>query len=90
MTAFRVGQEVVCVDASPCSCGCVSALVKGEIYRVIKTEGGFDPGIWLAEIEAPAEHDGFAAIRFRPLVTRKTDISSLEALLKTKKIEEVV
>ena len=81
MVTFRVGQKVVCVDAStdPPPKWIHEGLVKGRIYVVagfaICRDGNvgptfhFDPG-W-----------PYRAFRFRAIVSRKTDISSLEALL---------
>ena len=83
---FRVGQKVVCVDASiryqnppwnkPIP------LVKGRVYTIRGSEnGGGVLGVYLFETKSnlPPFPDGsersFCADRFRPIVERKTDIS---------------
>ncbi len=80
---FRVGQKVVCVDASG-----VNGVRERAVYEVsyVHHDGciqvGFDPH----------QIDGFYAYRpsrFRPVVERKTDISSLKALLNPKTAETV-
>lgn len=84
---FRVGQKVVCVDASERIlplCG----LRLGEVYTV----RGYGPlefecrGVLLVEIDSrfsdEFEDMGFFEDRFRPIVERKTELpASLTALL---------
>lgn len=91
---FRVGQKVVCVDASshPGMCwGDGEAPEQGRIYTISK--GNFisphngELLVQLAEISRHPTtmmfwgHLGYGIFRFRPLVERKTDISILKALL---------
>ena len=92
---FRVGQKVVCVDPdSPSVSGrCMwenDAPVRGQIYTVRRCFVDFTDTIvvWLEEIErgpmARAEWGddiGYAAWRFRPLVSRPTDISIFHEIL---------
>jgi hypothetical protein len=86
---FVVGQKVVCVDASRSD-----TLEKGRIYTV----KGFDThlsrsnltgemtslGLHLVEVR-PRLRKSYDAIRFRPVVTRKTDISIFTAMLTEQK-----
>jgi hypothetical protein len=82
---FRVGQPVICIDASP---GCYPLrLVKGERYTIkSKTPEG---GVHLLE-EAHGNPLGFNPCRFRPAVERKTDISVFTAMLTPQKSKERV
>lgn len=72
---FRIGQKVVCVDASDFA---ESYLVEGKIYTVISLTGRFLPGLILVDAEDPG---GWAAWRFRPVVERKTDIAIFTKML---------
>lgn len=85
---FRIGQKVVCVDASVHGPDSIR-LCKGAIYTV----GDIDPardrfdeiGLIVCEIEMK-RHNGwsasFRASRFRPVVERKTDISIFTEILR--------
>lgn len=92
---FRVGQKVVCVDAS----GAASPfIIKGGIYTI----AGFDarrasnsdrPGLFLAEVDSTDRgryYGSFLANRFRPVVERKTDISIFKAMLNPSNLREEV
>lgn len=77
---FRVGQKVVCVDAS----GAVDPRpVKGRVYTIASARwvnACLEPGwgvtlVELPSIETDDHHAEFFARRFRPIVERKTDIS---------------
>lgn len=77
---FKVGQKVVCVDASPDPFGRALQVKKGQVYTVSAVLcGGI--GITLVEISCTDAH-GWWASRFRPVVERKTDISVFQAMLK--------
>ena len=85
---FRVGQKVVCVDASyygPNS----SRLREGTIYTIAHIgaeedcEGEY--GVLLVELktlQAQGWRDGFRASRFRPIQERKTDIGFAHEILR--------
>jgi hypothetical protein len=76
---FRVGQKVVCVNASTCSYGSVCGeLTKGRIYEVsgFKHWSDGDCYVYLVGVQESWHPD-----RFRPIVERKADISALKALL---------
>lgn len=86
--SFRVGMEVVCVK--PGDKPWRNALTgegfgpeKGDVCVVTEVMDDYlgltGYGVWL-----------FNAKGFRPVVKRKTDISALEELLNTKRIEELV
>lgn len=82
MSNFRVGQKVVCVQD-----GYLSAINEGPTVYTISAVI-MDLGVWhivLAEVPTAGE----CARRFRPVVTRKTDISCFTKLLKTKSLEEL-
>lgn len=80
---FRVGQKVVCVDASP-SMGPVP-LVKGAIYIVAATglvhpiDPTEKPCIQVKEV---ATWHAFWTHRFRPIVECKTDITVFTEILR--------
>ncbi len=90
---FRVGQKVVCVDSemligiwAPDEVG----PIVGGIYTIRRIFLDYDGDaiVWLNEIArgplAKAQHGdnaGYLAIRFRPVVERKTDISIFTRML---------
>lgn len=84
---FRIGMKVACVDVGEHD-GFIwhpEADIPrlDEVYTVTGTFERFGvAGVVLKEIKN-VEHanHGYRASRFRPIVTRKTDISALEALL---------
>ena len=76
--AFRVGQEVVCVDDTPNPCFDRCSLKRGQIYTIIFiSDDGL--GVCVAEAEPHPDAKDFFASRFRPIV--KTDISIFTAML---------
>lgn len=97
---FRVGQKVVCVDASPKPTLGIAwtfeslPIREGEIYTIVGTEtrGGF-LGVYLHEVKSngPPFNDGgersFWPFRFRPIIEKKTDISIFTEMLKPKQRE---
>jgi len=94
---FRVGQKVVCVDASPITPGSIfTGAQEGGIYTV-RWVGPYEdePCIRLQETQRDCWVRGvrdlpYRSCRFRPLVERKTDISIFKALLNpTKQTERV-
>jgi len=87
--AFRVGQEIVCIDDSQDPLRPHSTWLDGDkptvgwIYTVI---GHDKPNCGRPCIFINGHPNwSFLASRFRPLVTRKTDISALKALLEPAK-----
>jgi hypothetical protein len=92
---FRVGQKVVCIKGhyNPPASGGVK---EGNIYTIRElglTQDGA-PGVRVHEIALSSGHREIGNIsgkpfkdvfmrenRFRPIVSRKTDISALKALL---------
>lgn len=87
---FRVGQKVVCVDADG-SAGC---LEKGRTYIIGGAEIDALNGAVVRLADGPLNpdrmlpHRGWWASRFRPVVTRKTDISVFTAMLSPAKQKE--
>lgn len=76
---FRVGQKVVCVDASG-----TFHLEKGAIYSILSIEVADISGSPILQVDCRPDIfgcRGYYATRFRPLVSRKTDISIFTALL---------
>jgi hypothetical protein len=88
---WHVGMEVECIDAEFLWNN--SPLEIGRIYlieRIMISEGWFkgawsnDPELILRGVVNSAggsNHEGFCAARFRPVQTRKTDISAFKAIL---------
>lgn len=92
---WHVGMKVVCVDDEPWPefKSEMDGLTSGQVYTIRKV--GLDPypgfpgvGVWLDEIHRPLDKGfeqygeaSFSAARFRPVQTRKTDISIFEAML---------
>ncbi len=102
--AFRIGQKVVCVDDGAREPrrwwpGC--AVKRGEIYTIrgfVTAPYDGIPCILVEELRNIIAHKGiidddagYRIERFRPLVEKKTDISTLTALLNPlnhKKLED--
>lgn len=82
--AFTVGMKVVCVDASSFSPGFQVPIKEGEIYTITNTRMGHSELLLrLKDVEESNFLTGeFYARRFRPVVSRKTDISIFTAMLK--------
>jgi hypothetical protein len=95
--SFRVGQKVVCVKNGAAKWRGQTQARVGEIYTIrdvyVDPISG-DVGIHLAEIINPLHpcgiEYGFYAKRFRPVVSRKTDISIFHAILNGAPVKEVV
>jgi len=86
LVMFRIGQKVVCIDNKVRPVTTYPEILKNlkvnGIYHITKiTHGGL--GVHIAEIKSP-EKTSFFSDRFRPVVERKTDISTFEKLLNTK------
>ena len=96
MSNFRVGQKVVCVDTRWIVTSHKEIVpVKNVVYTIRSVEIGYQglPVIRLVEIinEPHQYSDGFKearfiARRFRPIVTRKTDISVFKAMLTDERV----
>jgi len=78
---FHVGQKVVCVNASNgdresnFGRGYDLGLREGEIYTVLSAHAEF------IEVDRVKGGCGWDAVRFRPLVEHKTDISIFQRML---------
>ena len=95
-------MKAVCVDGAPRNGSIYSVLpVAGTIYTVEKvawwgrwTSKRSGCGLWLVGLDRAAgpgnEVHPFAADRFRPAVTRKTDISIFKAMLNHSPSRETV
>lgn len=98
---FRVGQKVVCVDAvwrggQQDRLGIPCPLKRGQIYTIrqiavswgaYRDTTGPQVVLDLNEVSHPDPNGlGFAAARFRPAATRKTDISIFKAMLNPQKL----
>lgn len=80
--AFRVGQEVICVNADKqILVAGDRAVVEGERYTIRMTYDHYgQPGVHLVGVNNPSGR-GYRVERFRPAVERKTDISIFTAML---------
>lgn len=101
MFRFHVGQKVVCINATIYQEE-YSPLVVGRVYVVnaIGRCGGYDPygndaicdvldvGVTNPFWKQWEGDHGFDAKRFRPLVTRQTDISIFTAMLNPQRQSE--
>lgn len=79
---WHVGMKVVCVDPRPIP----DELVYGEIYTIswIGITGDNQVSIDLVEIPAPEDEEnwrGYVPEGFKPVKTRKTDISIFTRIL---------
>lgn len=83
---FRVGQKIVCVDASG-----TNGIVENGVYTVsdkcpeCAVDGFFGPMTFISIVgeahDSGLKCNGWRASRFRPLVERKTDISIFTKML---------
>ncbi len=88
---FRVGMKVACIHdgSDDPRLWAADPLVIGAVYTIVRTFVDFDPLIHdnilmleLGEIKnSETWQYGYAAEHFRPLVSRKTDISIFRAML---------
>lgn len=87
MTAFHVGQKVVCIDDSIGLDGSAAPIEEGRIYTIRGVTKGHSVrgegiGLLFEEIPPlPAFPKGYIHSRFRPVVERKTDISIFTDML---------
>lgn len=87
---FRAGQKIVCVNepTTPLRRPWRSFPKKGEIYTVRGYRPGEPTSVLLLEVINDVGLDGYEAgfweDRFRPVVTRETDISCFKVLLHPK------
>lgn len=89
--AFRIGQKVVCVDASPCPFWGALPLKNNQIYTVVHAEAyGSIQAIELAEVNSPHDTNQYRACRFRPVVEQSTDtgMAVLREILDRQTIKE--
>jgi hypothetical protein len=87
---FRVGQKVVCVDAENGLQWSRRWVSVGEIYEIAAVYPA-DPNdgcadhlgsLWAVDLRGIMKPNGFGALRFRPVVERKTDISFAHEILR--------
>lgn len=93
---WHVGMKVVCVidgpdvRASGCRWADGEAVVEGQVYTLTRifTDSDGNAIVWLREVERSpiskafiGDEAGYGAWRFRPVQTRKTDISIFTAML---------
>lgn len=103
MMNFQVGQQVVCVDDSGLvrNAGHFTYPIRGRIYTIRELLAHVDgrPCVRLVEIMNPVgAHEDvdiycepyFDCLRFRPLVTRSTDISFAHEILRRASAEAEV
>lgn len=90
---FRVGQKVVCVDASPGKHGYAPRYVnKGEIYTVSRlTVSNDGPALRLIEVNFDPQ-DWLLCKRFRPLIEKSTDtgMAVLREILDRETVKDTV
>jgi hypothetical protein len=96
---YHVGQKVVCIDGKfPSRKYKEAHPVEGQVYTIRALRSGVFPDgsnltIYLKEIRNPKRlyRNGFTEVsfrirRFRPLCTKKTDISIFTAMLNKKEL----
>lgn len=82
---FFAGQKVVCVNAKEIDNG-PTGLVEGDVYTVLHDLPGV-VGVQILEAD-PSPCMGFRSDRFRPALTKKTDISIFKQAPAPTKIRE--
>lgn len=82
---FRIGQQVVCVDAKGSE-----QLILGKVYTILyiryhvcrwRGRTGDWAALKLHEVRAALPFFGFCSERFKPIEKRQTDISVFTAML---------
>lgn len=80
---FRVGQQVVCVDASLDYKGIKTNLIEKKVYVIEQVSSDmFGTGLVVAGAYSWHPSKAYRATRFRPIVERKTDISIFTEMLR--------
>lgn len=79
--SFHVGQKVCCVDVEGNPFLALNAIytIRGIWDHPFPKSG--KQGVWLAEVMQGNRDDPFYASRFRPIVSRKTDIAIFKRML---------
>jgi hypothetical protein len=87
---FRIGQKVVCVDASRTVMGEPVPLIVGTVYEISYIDTSPGPVAFrLMGVDGNGRISGlFNAARFRPVVEKKTDISVFEEILKRETVDD--
>ncbi len=87
---FRVGQKVCCIkdDWFNLKRQPIKGPVKGRVYTVTRVWSHQFPAINITLLDLAEIPKGWSARNFRPVVSRKTDISVFKALLNTNKVRE--
>lgn len=81
---FRIGQKVVCVDASDTQC-----VVEGNIYEVSAVGRKYLCLVWMeSDAVRSTQLRGMCRTRFRPVVEKKTDISCFTEILRRETIDD--
>ena len=82
MSNFRVGQKVECIRGSKWS---QCPVIKGQVYRISRI--GLFHGVLHVDVEGVEYEEPLAwrIDRFRPVVTRQTDIEVFRRLLVPRK-----
>lgn len=103
MWTYHVHQKVVCIDDTELGTDSKGIIVAGETYEV-RWIGDFDHWLTgyafclrvtgvvrptLKGTHADQSDMPFRASRFKPIITKKTDISVFTAMLNTKQLEPV-
>lgn len=95
---WHVGMKVVCVDGSNRYASNIVLPKAGTVYTIRKIVASWPhwltakpkPAIWLEEIVRPVGLHGvehpYGADRFRPVQTKKTDISIFTVMLDPSKV----
>lgn len=90
MTAFHVGQKVVCINDGPIindlgNVWVAPQLEERRVYTVTEIRSS-RRGIRVAEAEPSKPNNWFSTMRFRPVVERKTSIAIFHEILHTQRV----
>ena len=84
---WHVGMNVVCINASGWFCANhpappgIARPIEGNVYAVTHLDWDEDEDILFVGLSGYSEDHGFDARAFRPVQTRKADISVFTAML---------
>jgi len=92
---FRVGQRVICIDATPYNgdwADGVDPLIQGAVFTISRSNYPspiFTGGVVISVRELTNPY-GYFASRFRPVVSRPTDISAFTKMLTDERLGDLV
>jgi hypothetical protein len=86
---FQIGQKVECIDDEG-GMGIIHNGMVCTVSAIFQPEAdGYGFGLLLVEIKPPLGARAFTADRWRPIVEKKTDISTFEEILRRETFDDL-